>query len=64
MVCRDVTALVSYVRAVPWELPGFDVDVHADVLFELYEQRLRGEPIVFEISRSLLEVSWPHATRA
>lgn len=62
MACRDVTALVSYLRAVPWELPGFDIDVHADVLFELHEQHVRGESIVFEISRDFLEASWPHAT--
>jgi SAM-dependent methyltransferase len=34
----DVTALVSYLRAVPWELPGFDPDVHAGALFKLHAE--------------------------
>jgi hypothetical protein len=47
----DVTALVSYFRAVPWELPGFDPDVHAGTLFKLHAEG--PDRITFGISRSL-----------
>jgi SAM-dependent methyltransferase len=50
MHVRDVEALLAYVRAVPWELPGFDFEFHLPILRELDEQQA---PLSFGISRSL-----------
>lgn len=58
MHVQDVTALLSYIRAVPWVLPDFDFDVHLPILHEIDQQE---GPISFGISRSLLVAS--RATR-
>ncbi len=39
---RDVGAVVSYLRAIPWMVPGFSVTTHRERLRAIHE-RLRGE---------------------
>jgi len=47
----DVAAIVYYLKAVPWEVPGFSVDTHLDALLRLQAQLERGEELAF-IARS------------
>lgn len=56
---RDVGALVYYLRAVPWQLPGFTVEAHRDALRSVHEHirstgtlRLRGHFFLIEAKRS------------
>jgi len=61
LVFTDVGAVVYYLKAVPWLVPGFSVDRHLDRLLEL-QSRLEGsEKLVFEIGKYLIEArkgSW------
>ena len=43
----DVGAVVYYLKAVPWLVPGFSVDTHQDALLRLQARLDRGEPLVF-----------------
>ncbi len=56
LVFLDVSALVYYLKkAVPWTVPGFSVEKHADTLFRL-EERLRAQGrLVFEARKYLIE---------
>jgi hypothetical protein len=36
MVFRDIAAVVYHLRAIPWQVPGFDVDRHAEPLRRLH----------------------------
>lgn len=47
----DVAAIVYYLKAIPWEVPGFSVDTHLDALLRLQAQLERGEELAF-IARS------------
>jgi SAM-dependent methyltransferase len=51
---HDVGALVFYLRAVPWTVPGFTVDGHRDTLLRLH-QRLAAGPLVFTSRLYLIE---------
>ena len=55
LVFADVGAIVYYLKAVPWLVPGFSVDRHLDRLLEL-QSRLEGsEKLVFEVGKYLIE---------
>jgi len=55
LVFADVGAIVYYLKAVPWLVPGFSVDRHLDGLLEL-QRRLEGsEKLVFEVGKYLIE---------
>lgn len=57
---NDVGAVVYYLRAIPWMVPGFSVDTHFDHLLEL--QRLleaKGE-LVFEARKYFIEGKKSH----
>lgn len=51
----DVGAVVYYLHAVPWLVPGFTVATHADALFALQSRLERGEPLAFAAGLYLLE---------
>ena len=55
----DVGAIVYYLRAVPWLVPGFSVDTHVDALFKLQARLDRGEPLVFLIRKFFIEAVRP-----
>ena len=51
----DVGAIVWYLKAVPWLVPGFSVGTHLEGLMDL-ESRLEGdEKLVFEARKYLIE---------
>jgi hypothetical protein len=56
LVFTDVGAIVYYLRAVPWLVPGFSVDTHLDTLLELHSRLERGEGLVFQARKYLIEV--------
>lgn len=51
----DVGAIVYYLRAVPWLVPGFSVETHQAGLLELQFWLERGEPLSFLAGKFLLE---------
>ena len=51
----DVGAVVYYLKAVPWLVPGFSVDTHMDTLLRLQGQVERKGRLVVEISKYLIE---------
>ena len=55
----DLGALVYYLRAVPWLVPGFSVDTHCDTLLRL-QRRIEGSgKLVFEARKYLIEAKKP-----
>jgi SAM-dependent methyltransferase len=58
-VIHDIGALVYYLRAVSWQVPGFDVDRYDATLREL-DARMRAEGgVVFHDHRYLVEARKP-----
>jgi SAM-dependent methyltransferase len=55
----DVGALVYYLRAVPWLVPGFDVDADRGVLLSLHDEMARGDPFTIEGSHQLIRATAP-----
>lgn len=51
---RSVGALIYFLKAIPWIVPGFSVDRHHEVLVALQEQLDAGEPLTFAQRRYLL----------
>ncbi|MBX3011242.1 MAG: class I SAM-dependent methyltransferase [Caldilineaceae bacterium] len=51
----DVGAIVYYLKAVPWLVPGFSVDRHLSALLALQEQLAAGAPLVFTAMKYLIE---------
>jgi SAM-dependent methyltransferase len=51
----DVGAIVYYLKAVPWVVDGFSVETHLAHLLALQERLERGERLVFEARRYLVE---------
>lgn len=51
----DVGAVVFYLKAVPWLVPGFSVDSHSDGLIELQRRLDAGDRLVFEARKFLVE---------
>jgi SAM-dependent methyltransferase len=51
----DVEAIVYYLKAIPWAVPGFSVAKHADVLLGLQKQLERGEPLAFMAKLYIIE---------
>ncbi len=52
---RDVGAIVYYLRAVPWLVPGFTVESHLQPLFALQERLISGRELQFFSARFLIE---------
>jgi SAM-dependent methyltransferase len=59
MTFSDVGALVYYLIAIPWMVPGFTVDSHLPYLFALQEKLDRGQPLQFETRQYLLQARKP-----
>lgn len=59
----DVGAIVYYLTAIPWEVPGFSVETHACSLFRLQERLEAGERLAFWAGKYLIE-AWKDAAKA
>lgn len=57
----DISALVYFLHAIPWVVPDFSVDTHAQQLLGLQRRIERGQRLVFAISRYLIEARYPPA---
>lgn len=55
----DVGAIVYYLKAVPWLVPGFSVATHLEHLVKLQQQLNRGEPLAFVAKKYLIEARKP-----
>ena len=55
----DVGAIVYYLKAVPWEVPGFTVATHQRELFALQDRLDAGEPLAFVAKLYLIEAHKP-----
>ena len=51
----DVGAIVYYLKAVPWEVPGFTVKTHLQPLFALQDRLESGKPLEFYAAKYLIE---------
>ena len=57
---KDVGAIVYYLRAAPWLVPGFSVDTHADALLRLQTQLESGESLEYSIGKYAIEARRDH----
>jgi len=55
----DVGAIVYYLRAIPWVVEGFSVEPHLAHLLALQDRLERGEGLVFEARKYLVEACKP-----
>jgi SAM-dependent methyltransferase len=55
----DVGAIVYFLKAIPWLVPGFTVATHAEVLLDLHERVMRGEELCFTTRHYLIEARKP-----
>ena len=55
----DVGAVVYYVKAVPWLVPGFSVESHVKYLFNLQEQLQNKKSLTFSARKYLIEAQKP-----
>lgn len=51
----DVGAIVYYLKAVPWLVPGFSVERHLEYLLKLQRKLEDGEELAFEARKYLIE---------
>lgn len=51
----DVGAIVYYLKAVPWEVPGFTVKTHLQYLLTLQDRLESGEALEFYAAKYLIE---------
>jgi SAM-dependent methyltransferase len=51
----DVGAIVYYLTAIPWEVPGFSVGTHAPYLYRLQDRLDAGERLAFWAGKYLIE---------
>ncbi len=57
----DVGAIVYYLRAVTWLVPGFSVDAHVETLLDLHARRQRGAPLSFAARLYVIEAAKPQS---
>ena len=55
----DVGAIVYYLKAIPWEVPGFTVKMHQRYLYALQERLEAGEELDFFAGKFLIEARKP-----
>ena len=55
----DVGAVVYYLKAVPWFVPGFSVDAHLEALLKLQDRIEREGKLVFEARMYWMEFNKP-----
>jgi SAM-dependent methyltransferase len=56
---QDVGALVYFLRAIPWIVPGFSADTHFEVLLALQRRLEANGPLVFSTHRYLVVARRP-----
>jgi SAM-dependent methyltransferase len=59
----DVAAIVYYLKAIPWLVDGFSVETHLEHLLALQDRQERGERLVFEARKYLVEARKPGSLR-
>ena len=59
LVFADVGAIVYYLKATPWEVPGFTVRTHLRYLLGLQERLEAGEELAFYAAKYLVEARKP-----
>ncbi|MYC97333.1 MAG: methyltransferase domain-containing protein [Caldilineaceae bacterium SB0661_bin_32] len=59
LVFTDVGAIVYYLKAVPWLVPGFSVASHTANLMALQKQVQSGSELVYEARNYLMEAAKP-----
>ena len=59
LVFEDVGAIVYYLKAIPWEVPGFTVKSHLRYLLALQERLEAGEDLGYFAAKYLLEARKP-----
>ena len=59
LVFADVGAVVYYLKATPWEVPGFTVSTHLQYLLALQERLEAGEELSFHAAKYLIEARKP-----
>ena len=59
MTFTDVGALVYYLKAIPWIVPGFSVATHLPYLLTLQVKLERGEKLQFETRQYLIKARKP-----
>ena len=57
LIFRDIGALVYYLRAVPWLVPGFAVEEHKYNLLRLHQRLERDRQLVFGARKYLIEAA-------
>jgi len=58
-VFDDVGAIVYYLKAVPWTVPGFSVERHRDALLALEARRAAGQRLAFDFGRFVIQARRP-----
>jgi hypothetical protein len=51
----DVGAIVYYLKAVPWLVPGFSVETHSKYLLTLQHRLVSGESLTFIARKYIIE---------
>ncbi|MDE0191881.1 MAG: methyltransferase domain-containing protein [Gammaproteobacteria bacterium] len=59
LVFTDVRAIVYYLKAIPWEVPGFSVKTHLGYLLALQERLEAGGELGFHAAKYLIEARKP-----
>lgn len=59
LVFTDVGAIVYYLKATPWEVPGFTVNTHLRYLLALQRRVDAGEDLAFHAALYLIEARKP-----
>ncbi len=59
LVFTDVGAIVYYLKAAPWEVPGFTVQTHLPHLLALQRRLDAGEDLAFHAALYLIEATKP-----
>ena len=59
LVFADVGAIVYYLKAIPWEVPGFAVKTHLRHLLALQRKLEAGAELGFYAAKFLIEASKP-----
>ncbi len=57
LVFTDVGAIVYYLKATPWEVPGFTVKTHLPYLLALQERLEAGDELAFFAAKYLIEAT-------
>ena len=59
MEFMDVGAIIYFIKAIPWQVPGFDIDRDIHYLEKLHQKLEKGERLVFTQVRFLFQAQKP-----